>query len=159
MLNRFVIFLLIILMLFSCTPLSLAYADNRLDRCLPYKEYIVSLLLSEDISADYFYLAVCESSCRNVVSPKGAHGFFQVTHSIYKYYKPDDCTLADIDDIKCNTIAAARYIKHLQKRFKKMSVLIKAYNRGGTNLIKKGSTKEADGLSHCVMKYVSNDNL
>lgn len=155
MLNRFVIFLVVVsLMLFAFTPLSLAYTDNRLDRCLPYKEYIVTLLLSEDISADYFYLAVCESSCRNVISPKGAYGFFQVTRPIYKYYKSDDCTMEDIDDIKCNTIAAARYIKHLSKRFKKMSVLIKAYNRGGTNLIKKGTTKEADNLSHCVMKYI-----
>lgn len=155
MLNRFVIFLVVVtLMSFAFTPLSLAYADNRLDRCLPYKEYIVSLLLSEDISADYFYLAVCESSCRNVVSHKGAHGFFQVTRPIYKHYKSDDCAMEDIDDIKCNTIAAARYIKHLSKRFKKMSVLIKAYNRGGTNLIKRGTTKEADGLSRCVMKYI-----
>lgn len=143
-------FLLVLLLLFP----SIAFADSRLDNCLPYKEYIEDILEDEEISKDYFYLAVCESGCKIKESHKGARGFFQLMRPIYKYYKPDDCTMEDIDDIKCNTIAAARYIKHLSKRFKKMSVLIKAYNRGGTNYIKKGSTKEADGLSHCVMKYI-----
>ena len=63
--------------------------------------------------------------------------------------------MKDIDDIRCNTTAAARYIKHLQKRFSKMYMVIKAYNRGGTNLLRKGSTPEAEGLSRCVMNYVN----
>ena len=32
---------------------------------------------------------------------------------------------------------------------------MKAYNRGGTNFQKYGSTPEADGLSNCVTKYIS----
>lgn len=153
MINK-IILLILTFILFVLLPIRQSYADGRLERCLPYKEYIVSLLLDEEVSSDYFYLAVCESGCRNVVSNKGAHGFFQVTRPIYKFYKPDNCTMEDIDDIRCNTIAAARYIKHLQERFHKMSYLIKAYNRGGHNLIKKGSTREADNLSACVMKYI-----
>jgi len=129
-----------------------SFADSRLNKCLPYKEQIISILESEGVSSNYFYLAVCESRCQIKESHKGARGFFQLMPFTFKNYMDESCT--DIDDIKCNTIAAARYIKHLQKRFKKMSVLIKAYNRGGTNLIKKGTTKEADGLSHCVMKYI-----
>ena len=132
-----------------------AFADSRLDKCLPYKEQIVSLLENEGVSKDYFYLAVCESRCQIKESHKGARGFFQLMPFTFKTYMDESCT--DIDDVKCNTIAAARYIKHLQKRFKKMSVLIKAYNRGGTNYLRKGSTKEADGLSHCVMKYIKKD--
>lgn len=130
-----------------------AFADSRLDKCIPYKEQITSILESEGVSSDYFYLAVCESRCQIKESHKGARGFFQLMPFTFKTYMDESCT--DIDDVKCNTIAAARYIKHLQKRFKKISVLIKAYNRGGTNYLKKGSTKEADGLSHCVMKYVN----
>ena len=38
-----------------------------------------------------------------------------------------------------------------------MSILVKAYNRGGTNLLKKGTTKEADNLSYCVMSHISNN--
>lgn len=132
---------------------STSYADSRLDNCLSYYDEIVSALESEGVSPDYFYLAVCESGCKNVESNKGAHGFFQMTRPTFNSFKSTDCS--DIYDIKCNTIAAARYIKHLQKRFKHMNILIYAYNMGGTNLIKRGSpTKEARGLSLCVMKYL-----
>ena len=51
---------------------TLAYANSRLDDCLPYKEEISSILESEGISSDYFYLAVCESGCRIKTSSKGA---------------------------------------------------------------------------------------
>lgn len=156
MINK-VIFLIFTFALLILLPIKQSYADGRLDRCLPYKEYIVSLLLSEGVSADYFYLAVCESGCRNAVSNKGAHGFFQVTYPIYKFYMSDGCSLEDIDDIKCNTIAAARYIKHLQERFKHVALLVKAYNRGGTNFQKRGTTKEANALSRCVLQYISSD--
>jgi len=149
------IFLLFMVIIF---PMS-AYADGRLDNCLPYQEEISSLLESEGISTDYFYLAVCESGCKIKTSPKGARGFFQVTYPIYKFYMPDECSIDDIDDIKCNTIAAARYIKHLRERFNHIALLVKAYNRGGTNLQKHGTTKEANALSKCVLQYISNDNM
>lgn len=135
-------------------PIS-AFADSRLENCLPYKEDISSILESEGVSSDYFYLAVCESGCKIKTSPKGARGFWQLMPSTYRHYLPEGCTKDDIDDIRCNTIAAARYIKHLQKRFKEISILVKAYNRGGTNLLRKGSTRQADGLSYCVMKHLS----
>jgi hypothetical protein len=141
------------LLFITAMPLS-SFADGKLDNCMEYKSQIEEILISENVSTDYFYLAVCESGCRNVVSNKGAHGFFQVTRPIYKFYKPDSCTMEDIDNIKCNTIAAARYIKHLQERFSKMHILIKAYNRGGSNYIRHGTTREANSLSACVMKYV-----
>lgn len=155
MINK-VILLIIISVLFAIIPISQSFADGRLDRCLPYKEYIVSLLLDAGISADYFYLAVCESGCRNVVSNKGAHGFFQVTYPIYKFYKPSTCSDEDIEKLECNVAAAAKYVSHLQERFKNMYVLIKAYNRGGTNYQRFGSTPEADGLSDCVKHYIVN---
>ncbi len=158
MINK-ISFLIFISVLFILIPIRQSCADGRLDRCLPYKEYIVSLLLDEGISADYFYLAVCESGCRDVISHKGAHGFFQVTYPIYKYYKSEDCSIEDIDDIRCNTVAAARYIKHLRERFNHITLLVKAYNRGGTNFQKHGTTKEANALSACVAKYIDNDNM
>lgn len=136
-------------------PIS-AFADSRLDNCLPYKEEISSILESEGVSSDYFYLAVCESGCKIKMSSKGARSFFQVMPATYRHYKPDGCSIEDIDDIECSTRAAARYIKHLQKRFKEISILVKAYNRGGTNLLRKGTTREADGLSYCVMKFLRN---
>lgn len=135
---------------------SIAFSDSRLDNCLQYKDEIVSMLESEGISSDYFYLAVCESGCKIKTSSKGARGFFQLMKPTYRHYKPDDCSEDDIDDIRCNTIAAARYIKHLQERFKNFYILIKAYNRGGTNYQRFGTTSEADGLSNCVRTQIKN---
>lgn len=132
---------------------SISYADPRLDKCEPYRDLIESILKEEGVSTDYFYLAVCESTCKIKESNKGARGFFQLMPRTFSIYKDESCK--NIDDIKCNTIAAARYIKHLQERFHKMSYLIKAYNRGGHNLVKNGSTREADNLSACVMRYVN----
>lgn len=62
------LFIIFMVLLF---PIS-AYADSRLDRCLPYQDEISSLLESEGVSSDYFYLAVCESGCRIKTSHKGA---------------------------------------------------------------------------------------
>lgn len=150
MIKLFIMFMVILF------PIS-AFADSRLESCLQYQEEISSLLESEGVSSDYFYLAVCESGCRVKTSLKGARGFFQLMPSTYKHYMPDGCSLEDIDDIKCNTIAAARYIKHLQERFKHVALLVKAYNRGGTNFQKRGTTKEANALSRCVLQYISSD--
>lgn len=136
-----------------------ARADSRLDNCLQYREQIMSLLESEGVPVDYFYLAVCESGCRIKTSPKGARGFFQLMPPTYRHYKSDDCSIKDIDGIRCNTIAAARYIKHLYERFDSIALLVKAYNRGGTNLQKRGTTKEANALSACVIKYINNDSM
>lgn len=150
MIKIFIIFMVILF------PIS-AFADSRLENCLPYQEEISSLLESEEVSSDYFYLAVCESGCRVKTSSKGARGFWQLMPSTYKHYMPDGCSMEDIDDIRCNTVAAARYIKHLQERFKHVALLVKAYNRGGTNFQKRGTTKEANALSRCVLQYISSD--
>ena len=150
--NLYIIFMTIIFI--TLMPLLSLADDGRLANCMSYKSQIEEILISEDVSIDYFYLAVCESGCKIKISNKGAHGFFQIMPFTFNAFCDNNCT--DIDDIKCNTIAAARYIKHLQERFKKMHILIKAYNRGGTNFKRYGSTKEADKLSACVMNYIKN---
>lgn len=139
------------LLFITIMPLS-SFADGRLDNCMQYKSQIEDILISENVSIDYFYLAVCESGCKIKPSHKGARGIFQLMPLTFKNYHDNSCK--NIDDIKCNTIAAARYIKHLQERFNQMHILIKAYNRGGTNYIKYGTTREANQLSMCVMKLV-----
>ena len=157
--NRLRLLLQVSVVITSLIMYKYAFADSRLDQCLQYQEQIVSILEQEGISSDYFYLAVCESGCKIKTSSKGARGFFQLMPSTYRPYKPDDCSAEDIDDIRCNTTAAARYIKHLRERFKHIALLVKAYNRGGTNFQKYGTTKEANALSRCVLQYVSNDSL
>ena len=147
-------------LLFLIIP-TLAYAENedsRLQRCLTYKDIIIELLQSEDVSSDYFYLAVCESGCKLKPSRAGARGFFQLMPPTYRKYKPEGCTNEDIDDIRCNIVAAARYIRHLQERFHTMSEVIFAYNMGGHNYEKRGSpSKEAKGLNWCVQHRIKNN--
>lgn len=149
MIKLFIMFMVIFF------PIS-AFSDSRLDNCLLYKEQIVSILESESISTDYFYLAVCESGCKNKTSRSGAKGYFQLMPSTYRNFKPSSCSDEDIEKLECNVAAAAKYISHLQDRFKNMYILIKAYNRGGTNYQRFGSTHEADGLSNCVKHYIVN---
>lgn len=146
---------LLALSIISILP-STAFSDSRLDNCLLYKDQIMSILESENISTDYFYLAVCESGCKNKTSRSGAKGYFQLMPSTYRNFKPSTCSDEDIEKLECNVAAAAKYISHLQDRFKNMYVLIKAYNRGGTNYQRFGSTSEADGLSICVKRYIAN---
>ena len=144
---------LLILCVISVLP-STAFSDSRLDTCLLYKDQITSILESENISSDYFYLAVCESGCKNNTSRSGAKGYFQLMPSTYRNFKLSSCSDEDIEKLECNVAAAAKYIFHLQERFKNMYILIKAYNRGGTNYQRFGTTPEADGLSDCVKRYI-----
>lgn len=141
------------ILIFPCK----SFADSRLDNCLQYRDEIESILESENVSKDFFYLAVCESGCKNAESNKGAKGFFQMTDYTFKKFRDQECT--DINDIKCSTIAAARYLKHLSNYpHSGISMIIQMYNQGGHNRIKNGSTKESRGLSHCVLKYLKQNN-
>ena len=141
-----------------------AFSENislakRLDKCLPYKEQIINIINNEGVSEDYFYLAVCESSCKVKESPKGARGFYQLIMPTYLKFKPESCTREDIDDIQCNVTASMRYIKNLQKRFNTMEEVVYAYNMGGHNYKRIGkATKEAKGLYWCVSTLIKDNN-
>lgn len=139
-------------LLFTLVPsIATARDDQRLQRCLDYYDEIVEILMSEEVPSDYFYLAVCESGCQLKISKAGARGFFQLMPPTYRKYRPADCTVDDIDGVRCNSIAAARYIKHLQQRFSPMREVIYAYNMGGHNYEKRGTpTSDAKGLNWCV---------
>ena len=60
----------------------------------------------------------------------------------------------DADNIKCQTLAAARYIKHLEKRFTGDDVII-AWNMGGHNYKRANKpTKQALGLLYKYKKLL-----
>lgn len=148
-------FILLFLILPSIASARDTHIDSRLEQCLPFKDTIIELLQSEDVSSDYFYLAVCESGCKIKSSKAGARGFFQLMPPTFRKYKPGGCSNSDIDNIRCNTIAAARYLKHLQHRFHTLSDVIHAYNMGGHNYERRSKpTQEAKGLSWCVQRRI-----
>lgn len=73
---KHLIFLLTLLI--AIVSVNIAYADSRLDKCEPYRNFIEAILKEEGVSTNYFYLAVCESTCKVKESNKGARGFFQL---------------------------------------------------------------------------------
>ena len=126
------------------TP-SIALADHAswLERCEPYRDTVQSILSAHGLSTDYYFLMVAESRCTpKARSSKGAQGFWQLTKATAKNYGCDDA-----HDLECATMAAARYLKHLERSFNSFERVIMAYNLGGHNLIKYGPTSEAKGLA------------
>lgn len=123
---------------------SIALADHAswLERCEPYRGTVQSILSDHGLSTDYYYLMVAESRCTpKARSSKGAQGFWQLTNATAKHYGCNDA-----NDLECATMAASRYLKHLERSFDSFDRVIMAYNLGGHNLIKKGPTGEAKGL-------------
>ena len=124
--------------------------DARLKMCEPHRAQVEQILDEEGISRDYFYLMVAESGCRQgAVSGAGAHGFWQLmpkTARDYGCYHPHN--------LECATRAAARYIRHLESTFRSFDEVIAAYNMGGHNLRKHGTTRQARGLVYTVRQIM-----
>ena len=141
-------FLLSFLSLFLC-HLALACEDMEcMEKCEPYREMVEQILESESVSTEFYYLMVAESRCtERAESDKGAKGFWQLMPSTSKHYGCDNP-----HDLECATRAAARYIRHLQKRFTRFDEVIMAYNMGGHNYKRCGATNEAKGLAWLVNK-------
>lgn len=120
--------------------------DGRLLRCEPYRSAVVKILKEHGVSERFYYLMVAESGCRapNVVSNKGAVGFWQLMPATSRAHGCDDPA-----DLECATRAAAHYLSDLSTRFEGDDI-IAAYNQGGHNLAKNGMTSEARGLIQAV---------
>lgn len=124
------------------------FGCDWLERCEPYRESVEAMLESEGVSKDYYFLMVAESRCtERAKSKSGALGFWQLMPSTARRF---GCT--DPHDLRCATIAAAHYIKHLEGTFKSFDLVIMAYNMGGHNLVKHGPTSEAKGLLWSVKR-------
>ena len=121
-----------------------------IERCEPYREKVETILRSEGVSQEYYYLMVAESRCTiNAKSKAGARGFWQLMPSTAKHY---GCLHPD--EVECATKAAAKYVKHLQKSFKSFNEVIKAYNMGGHNYRLHGATNDAKGLVFLVNRLI-----
>jgi membrane-bound lytic murein transglycosylase MltF len=126
----------------------LCMACDWIERCEPYRAQVESILKSESVSPDFFYLMAAESRCtQKAVSEKGAAGFWQLMPSTAKHY---GCS--NLHDLECATRAAARYIRHLQTSFRRFEDIIIAYNMGGHNYRSHGATREARGLVWMVKR-------
>ncbi|MCS6903912.1 MAG: lytic transglycosylase domain-containing protein [Bacteroidia bacterium] len=102
-----------------------------LKRAPRYKEEMMQILRNEGIPEDFFYLMVAESGIRNVTSPMGAQGFWQIMEATAKELGLEVNQFVDERDhpIKA-TYAACKYLKTAYKRFNNWTHVAASYNMG-----------------------------
>jgi len=92
------------------------------------------VLAEQGVPDDFKYLAVAESSLRNVTSPANAKGFWQFRKLAAKEMGLE--VNDEVDEryhVEKATLAAAKYLKQLHKRFGSWVNAAAAYNIGPTN--------------------------
>lgn len=147
------IILIVALMLFCFSAQAKDYS-SWLNNCESHRGTVESMLKSAGLNRDYYFLMVAESRCRvGAESPKGAQGFWQLMPRTGKHFGCDN-----LGDVECSTVAAIRYIKHLQETFSTFRDVIIAWNMGGHNYRKQGASREAIGLYTRVMEIKKNDS-
>lgn len=97
---------------------------------------IVPILKENNIPEDFKYLAMAESGLMNVVSPKGAVGFWQFIESTGKIYGLE--INKDVDErynIEKATHAACRYFQDSFEDYKSWTLVAAAYNAGNRRIM------------------------
>lgn len=113
------------------------------EACSVIRDDVENWLTAEGITPDYFYLLVAESHCQgDRVSKAGAVGYWQMMPATARKYGCDNPL-----DLECQTHAAARYIRHLEKKCGVENAIL-CWHDGGTNFLRNGkkATKGARGL-------------
>lgn len=110
--------------------------------CEPIRDTVERLLIQAGASPDYFFLLVAESHCRaDRVSKAGAVGVWQMMPRTARKY---GC--ADPYDLECETLAAGKYLAHLEVKCGKENAVY-CWHDGGTNFLRKGKPSQgAAGL-------------
>lgn len=96
-----------------------------------WKDQIMRILKEEGVPEDFYYLALAESGLLNVVSGKGAKGFWQFVPETAKQYGL--LINENVDerlDVRKSTRAACRYLKESYQRFGSWTLAAAAYNMG-----------------------------
>ena len=121
---------------------------------------IEKILAEEGVPEDFKYLAIAESSLRNVRSPAGASGFWQIRKLAAREMGLEINN--EIDEryhIEKSTRAACRYIKKNKNRFGTWTLSAAAYNIGPTSLSRTMKQQQAESyydinVSDETMRYI-----
>ena len=125
-----------------------------------YFPTIEKILRKNNIPEDFKYLAIAESGLRNVVSPAGATGFWQLMKPIGKALNLE--IYEEVDeryDLEKSTEAACKYLNQLKSRYGTWINATAAYNLGPTKfsqaLEREGESNYFDlNLNTETMRYV-----
>lgn len=119
---------------------------NRTTRWFPQ---IAQVLIDNNVPEDFKYLAMIESNLTNVVSPKGATGFWQFMRTTGRNMGLEINQEVDerFDPIKA-TEAASRYFKLAKEDVKTWTNAAASYNMGISGLMKQIKRQKNDSYYH-----------
>lgn len=129
------------------------YSAYRED-CSVIRDDVENWLSAEGITPDYFYLLVAESHCHGDRKSKaGAVGYWQMMPATARKY---GCS--DPFDLECETRAAARYLKRLERKCGVENVIY-CWHDGGSNFLRRGEPSQgAKGLLWQFKHLMRTDN-
>ncbi|MBN2174297.1 MAG: lytic transglycosylase domain-containing protein [Bacteroidales bacterium] len=105
---------------------------KRANRWFPVIEPI---LKKNNIPDDFKYLALIESGLTNVVSPKGATGFWQFMEDTAKEYGLEvNDNVDERYNVEKSTEAACRYLQDVFEEYKSWTLVAAAYNAGNRRI-------------------------
>lgn len=136
-------------------PLDIFYVKEALDKELSVNTYwhsstlqlikrshryfpeIEQILRKNGIPDDFKYLAVIESGLKNVTSPAGAKGYWQLLKGTAKEYGLEVNKYVDERyNYKKSTDAACGYLLHANEKFGSWTLAAASYNAGITGILK-----------------------
>lgn len=128
--------------------------DEYREECAMIRDDVEDWLSAEGITPDYFYLLVAESHCHGDRRSKaGAVGYWQMMPATARKY---GCS--DPFDLECETRAAARYLRRLEKKCGIENVVY-CWHDGGSNFLRRGEPSQgAKGLAWQVRHLMRTDN-
>ena len=130
---------------------------KRVTRFFPVIEPI---LAANNIPDDFKYLALIESDFRNVVSPRGATGFWQFMRAAGSDYGLEmNDEVDERYDLEKSTVAACRYLRDAYRIFGNWTLVAASYNMGKAGLSTRLRNQKVDSyydlwLSEETMRYV-----
>lgn len=102
-----------------------------LKRAYRYFPLMDSILMANQVPADFKYLALIESGLENIVSPAGAAGFWQFLKTTGLSYGLE--INQEIDErynVEKSTVAACQYIKNAYNHYNSWTLAAASYNMG-----------------------------
>ncbi len=151
-------------------PLNKSNVSERLDRELIVNKFwhsstilalkrstrwfpvIEPILKKYKVPNDMKYLCVIESNLDNVVSPKGATGFWQLMKSVaIKYKLKVNKEIDERYNVEKSTVAACKYLISAKKLFKSWTLAAAAYNMGRTGLLRQIKRQKSKNYYNLIL--------
>ena len=117
-----------------------------------YFPMIEKILAEEGVPDDFKYLALIESGLENVVSPKGAKGFWQIMRATGRELGLE--VNANVDEryhIALSTRVACKYIKKAKEQLGSWTLAAASYNRGLSGIKRILRQQQADNYTDLLL--------